>query len=205
MFHEPDRNDAHDVMPATEQAALEALLRRLQPSPPQLDRDQLMFAAGQASVDPRYIGRPPRSAFLTRRFWPAATALMTAASVVLAFLLVEERRATHDNNVVQSTHPAPQPITVTTAIAAADPPPLPIDANAVLFPWLVWPGLGEPASGYLATRNAALSQGLAAIDRMMPISDRTDYQPPDRQKPATAQELLQEYLPNSATSSDTSS
>src|SRR3954453_7756406 len=90
---------------APELRALERQLRRMTPAAPLVDRDRLMFAAGQAAVsaDARQdghaaydrAGRPLRTArpsWAARRFWPAATFTMTAATLLLATMLVWQRQ-----------------------------------------------------------------------------------------------------------------
>jgi hypothetical protein len=57
-----------------ELTALETALRDLAPAAAVLDRDALLFRAGQAAAPRRW-------------FWPAATALSSTAAVVLAVLL----------------------------------------------------------------------------------------------------------------------
>jgi hypothetical protein len=70
-----------EYMPEERLSDLEAALAALRPLPAQLDRDRLMFRAGRRSQPLRWL-------------WPAATALMTAATIMLAVVLV--------------TRPAPQ-------------------------------------------------------------------------------------------------
>jgi hypothetical protein len=57
-----------------ELTALESALRDLAPAPVGLDRDAVMFRAGQAAAPRRWL-------------WPAVTAVSSAAAVVLAVLL----------------------------------------------------------------------------------------------------------------------
>jgi hypothetical protein len=63
-------------------AKFEALLASLAPNPDRLDRDRLMFRAGQASVS---AGAAPRRAGWA---WPTAFAGMTAAAAALLVALV---------------------------------------------------------------------------------------------------------------------
>jgi hypothetical protein len=57
--------------------SLESALRTLKPAAASLDRDQIMYLAGQTSVQPAH------GSFIRRTAWPLAT----AASVMLAALL----------------------------------------------------------------------------------------------------------------------
>jgi hypothetical protein len=77
--------------------AVEAALTRLSPPPPALDRDRLMFQAGQAS-------RPPRSVL-----WPASTAALAVVCVGLATALVL-RPGPHEVIIVKEVLvPSPNP------------------------------------------------------------------------------------------------
>jgi hypothetical protein len=71
-----------------ELAAVEAALASVGPRPSRLDRDQVMFLAGRASVGDR---TGPRAAWGRRWAWPAAFSLMTAvAATLLVTLLVRQ-------------------------------------------------------------------------------------------------------------------
>jgi len=74
-----------DALPA-ELAALERQLKQLTPTAPRVDRDQLMFAAGRSS-------RLAERSWASSWFWPAATALTTAATIFLASMLVWQRKS----------------------------------------------------------------------------------------------------------------
>ena len=104
MYDEQESRE-HEIAP--ELAALERQLRGMTPAAPRVDRDQLMFAAGQAAgvgrkparmaglcmiapADRCYIAGPSWAA---RRFWPAATFTMTAATLLLATMLVWQRQS----------------------------------------------------------------------------------------------------------------
>lgn len=66
----------HEV-PDPQSAALEAALRSLTPLPDRIERDRLMFRAGQASV--------PRRGWL----WPSSTAAMSLVAAILGGLLLQ--------------------------------------------------------------------------------------------------------------------
>jgi hypothetical protein len=77
-----------------ELAALERHLANVELSPPRLDRDRLMFAAGRAAertaVQCEAAGRLLKAAQVAsvrQWLWPAATAVTTAASIMLAVML----------------------------------------------------------------------------------------------------------------------
>ncbi len=76
-------------------AALEAALRALPPAPAGLDRDRLMFQAGQS--------RRPRTGWL----WPAAAAALALLSVGLGTALM--------------LHPAPEPVVQVVYVPAPSP------------------------------------------------------------------------------------
>jgi hypothetical protein len=63
-------------LPDPNLTALEAALASLTPAPGRIDRDRLLFRAGQASVTRR------------RWLWPASTGLMASAAATLCFLLL---------------------------------------------------------------------------------------------------------------------
>src|SRR5688500_8952861 len=81
---EPERTEL-----TPELAALERQLSALSLSPPRIDRDKLMVQAGRAAASrPRWsinLASPPWG---RSRIWPASTAAMPAASVLLATMLV---------------------------------------------------------------------------------------------------------------------
>src|SRR5678815_4587472 len=66
---------------------LEQSLASFAPAPAQLDRDRLMFLAGQASV-PECGPLAPRGGNHSRHWlWPASTATLAATSLALAIAL----------------------------------------------------------------------------------------------------------------------
>ncbi|HEY4311111.1 MAG TPA: hypothetical protein VGN12_16795 [Pirellulales bacterium] len=70
----------------TELQSFEAALAQLRPSAAQLDRDRLMFLAGQASVEGRDLRA--RSVLMPAWFWPASSAVMTGVAATLLLMLV---------------------------------------------------------------------------------------------------------------------
>jgi hypothetical protein len=200
-----DRYEAHHYdgpeLPA-ELSEIEQRLGRMKLALPRVDRDQLMFAAGSAAASQdgpaMHIARPSWSehqfalgrSWLASRFWPAATATMTAATVLLATMLIRQSPPAKESPELVATQVTvnPQP-----ALAVAQPDLE--TTNPWSARWSSWPWAGPPSSGYLATRHAALMHGLAALDREA-FAEETGGRPVDtRERPATARELLQELLP----------
>jgi hypothetical protein len=91
--------------PRPELTDLERALAGLTPAPPQLDRDRLMFRAGQASV--------PRRSWA----WPTATAAFAVLAAVLGTVLISRPGLQVRERVVYVEVPAPAP---------APPPPAPL-------------------------------------------------------------------------------
>jgi hypothetical protein len=86
--------------------SMEARLRKLTPRDDRLDRDRLMFLAGQASVESvssdeaRVLGSP-----FNPRVWPAAFAGMSSVAAALAVMLVlrsDHTAQLHRADVVQT-------------------------------------------------------------------------------------------------------
>jgi hypothetical protein len=173
-----DENESLEPELPAELAALERQLTQLTPAAPRVDRDQLMFAAGRTS-------RSAERSWTGSWFWPAATALSTAATILLATLLVWQRNGLPSD--------AMRPTVTTNNVAA------PEDANdfrSLVADRPAWPWSDRWSdrmpSGYLGVRYVALTQGVAALDRGIPtaVGDASEPSPP-----ATAQQLLEELLP----------
>ncbi len=157
-----DKQEQNEPELTAELTALESRLRRLTPAMSQIDRDRLMFAAGQAAVSrrrwPGYIGGPP---WAGRWFWPAATATMTAASLVLATLLVWQR----ETSLVAEQVAKPQ----ATVMPLVDRPHEVVTNHSVTsaprseVTMTGWPALRQPAGGYLSIRYIALTRGVGAL------------------------------------------
>jgi hypothetical protein len=187
--HESDRPNNQDELPA-ELTALERELAAFTPAAPRLDRDRLMFVAGRASADAARGGHR----FVTTRFWQAATAISTAASITLAVILIG-----------QSMPPRVQPVMPTFIANEAPITQANVQLVSTTGPsggWLVflpaWIEPAQPTSGYLARRNAVLTFGPAALERdatRLSASGGTSSAGPIN--PPTARELLDEFLPPS--------
>jgi hypothetical protein len=187
MFHaqEPD-----EFQLPSELAALERQLAGLSPAAVRVDRDRLMFAAGKAAA-----GAGNVRVVSAHWFWPAATALSTAAMIFLAATLAWQRDAEQlaakpqaAEVVVDAGDGAARPAVVNDAVQA--------DRLAVIRG--TWPWSARPTSGYLGLRYVALTEGVGAIgDRPIAINGAPDEPPP----PATARELLKELLPDAGRAS----
>lgn len=193
-------------------AAIERQLARLTPAAPRIDRDRLMFAAGkeaaisaqrscqiEPSPNPSLQGRgidvaaTLRVAGSRRWFWPAATATMTAATLLLATMLVWQRAA-QPIAVKQPT--SFQPTTVATVLSTP-----PVNVTTSITPAAVqsenfgWPMASPPTAGYLGLRYIALTRGVGELE----VHSRTASSGSDSidNTPATQRELLRELLPSS--------
>jgi len=190
---------------------IETALSAWSPQPVQVDRDRLMFAAGEAvgrnyaELVPAY--NPPRGKRLPT-LWQVATCLSTAAAIFLALMLWQERgervvvaevESTQEESVVgdeDALLEAPSPILAHSAAAeGAGPTIAPRSLPVRQF-----------AEGtYLAKRHRMLTtpverwptatQSLPAIPRERSPSD-------EPRKPATMRNLLDEYLPREIRSDD---
>lgn len=70
----------------TELKPFETHLKSLTPRPDRLDRERLMFLAGQASVEEAHMS--PRGALRQRWAWPVSFATMTAVAATLFVMLL---------------------------------------------------------------------------------------------------------------------
>lgn len=149
----------------------ESALRALVPRRSTIDRDRLMFLAGQASVRPR-----PRP---SSRLWPLATLLSTAALVALAF-------------AHWMTPPAVQVVReiVQVEVPRIDDPATPNDVRQEIetdrseAPVAINPS----AKGYLELRRRVLAEGIDAL----PASPSYERTTPGRQ--LSRDELMAELL-----------
>ena len=92
----PDRQD--ELNPAPDLGPFADALKRLDPQPPHLSRDALLFAAGQAAAQPRLNGW----------LWPSVAAGFAALSLVLgAFLVSPDNREIQYGYVPPTGSPAP--------------------------------------------------------------------------------------------------
>ena len=184
-----DEQEQHRRELDAEMAALERQLRGLTLAPLRVDRDRLMFEAGQAAS-----GRPGSLSYKgglswdRHRFWPAAAVAATAATVLLATMLVWQNR---------SQLVAPQPgqpqVAADAAHSAQEAPVVP---GYRLASRDAWPNSGPPFRGYLGVRYVALTAGVAALPVEDPdASDSDSSSDRPQTEPVTARGLLDEMLP----------
>jgi hypothetical protein len=152
-------------------AAIERQLAGYVPTPPRLNRDRLMFLAGQASaVSPTADGRERRvdaAAIRSNWLWPAATAALAATSLALAMALFN--RPASQVQIVYVPQPAaevkatdksdntdltkqPRQIDSDLVVAQSQPTAHPARRRAPM-----------PANNYLRSRDVALHLGLDAL------------------------------------------
>jgi hypothetical protein len=192
MYDEQESRE-HELAP--ELIALERQLRGMAPAPPRVDRDRLMFAAGQAAVsegtdrDGRAMyDRAGRPLPIGSRFWPAATFTMTAATLLLATMLVWQRQTL--GVASQGTLALP------TTIQVSEQPREAMARSPVQFAssTLGLRAFQHPTSGYLGVRYAALVRGVDALEPSSQVS--TDDADSSNDTPQTQRNLLEELLPS---------
>lgn len=186
------RDNQDRLSPADQK--IESQLASFTPAAPAIDRDRLMFAAGWQAAMASLERTPQRG--VGRYGWPAATALATAASVMLAVMLVREPPqlgsvAQHEETIeveVEPAAPVPEPKAMVETQLMTSPSPLP------------WPFRSVSLAGdnYLAVRSAVLEVGVSSLRSTGPVSSSSD---DTVRPPATMRSLLDEYLPNPRTKS----
>jgi hypothetical protein len=175
MFNEQESGEFR--LPA-ELAALEKRLAAFPAEPLRIDRDRLMFEAGRAAGD-RGERRAAKSELLRSRFWPMATATMTAATVMLAATLAWRTDW-------RGGGAKPRADVVAAANIAAE------GTNPVAAYPMTWTGYDRTPPGYLGIRYVALTRGVDALAHEF-SAGRDDAGAPV--PPADARDLLQELLP----------
>lgn len=192
------RDDQNRLNAADQQ--VESLLASFVPAAPAVDRDRLMFEAGWQAALASLENLPARQSKLSRYAWPAATALATAASVMLAVMLV--RQPEQVENVAQMA-PREEVQEVTVDPAPPTPEPEAIDEARLVAspPALPWPFRSVSLAGdnYLAVRSAVLETGLSALRPSEPTMTSSD---DTVRPPVTMRSLMDEYLPTSRATSD---
>jgi len=200
-----DEHEPAEFNIAADLSAVERQLARLTPAAPRIDRDRLMFEAGRAAEQAASEPSPTpalrtknssitamlRIAGSRHQFWPAATATMTAASVLLATMLVWQRQA-----LQLVAQPGAPPIVATQTV---DPVPSIVAQSAPQSEMTKsgWPTYRSPQSGYLGVRYIALTRGVNAIEPMFSTNARVYGGKPSNDLPPTQRELLNELLPSS--------
>jgi hypothetical protein len=157
---------------------IEQQLRQFQPAPLTLDRDRLMFLAGQAAAHSAIHLPQQRAALVPAWLWPASTAGMTALAACLAIALSLQLGShqpapveiVHDDAPLHDLQESPQQILPPLA-------PLPEirpdqeqvvvatnDARRASMP----AAIALPAGSVLRMRNVALSFGVDALPQTSP-------------------------------------
>jgi hypothetical protein len=189
-----ERQKPDDLQLPADLAAFERGLTELSPAAVRMDRDRLMFAAGRAAggggvtSDSGQDGRAMVVNWSGSAFWPAATAMMTAATILLATMLVWQ----HADRQLAAKPQADVMVTVSadgeelkTRIESVDREPDTVNRGR-------WPWSARPTSGYLGLRNVALAEGVAAIENRSATTNGPSGEP---SSPMTARGLLEELLP----------
>ena len=146
-----DRSEHEPVGPLSEEARrTEQSLKQFQPRAVNLDRERLMFLAGQVAVS----GGTEQH---RKWFWPSATlAMSTVAACLLVALTLQMSRPPVVREIVREvTGPAPSPTLQAFSQSKSLPTAEPQYTSA--------PVLSLPASGVLQMRNTALRFGVEAL------------------------------------------
>jgi hypothetical protein len=171
-----------------ELAALEQRLAAFTPAAVRVDRDRLMFAAGRVAAvvggSPSVVRPQPHTAW----YWPAATVLMTAASILLAVMLVRQTEWRPMTAKPAASHLVGTSDNTVKPAAGSDS----IQFDQLAADRGSWPWSARPTSGYLALRYVALTQGVGAIGGRPAAANGV---PDEPTPPPTARELMEELLP----------
>jgi hypothetical protein len=140
---------------------IEGVLAGFSPTPPQINRDRLMFLAGQASaIGPGFgvqgSGSTQQTAVAASRLrhwlWPASSAAFAAISLALALVLLV--RPAPQPTIVYQDRPVPSQI--------AKAPIAERDGEAI-SPRLLTTAASLRGDNYIRTREVALRMGVDAI------------------------------------------
>ena len=167
--------------------AIEGRLARLVPSGARVDRDRLMYEAGKAAAQPNRPGYLAKPSWLGARVWQVGTGLMTAASLMLATMLVWQQQAFEVAMEKQKLAP---PV-VQVARQPSDPG---LEEDVRLdFAVANRSALRQASNGYLGIRYAALTRGVNEMETEGRNLDSVDS--PNAVEP-TQRDLLHELLPS---------
>ena len=186
-----DEHEPAEPEVAADLKALEQQLAQIAPMALRIDRDQLMFEAGRASVaQPKRLGYIADPSRVGARFWPAATATMTAATVLLATMLVWQRQ--NPPLAIQQTPPE-----VVASRSAAKGPAAPTDSARAEISMAYSSSLPQSTTGYLGMRYIALTRGIGATEPTVaaaigPHDPELDMGPV---APPTSRGLMDQLLP----------
>lgn len=181
MFHQEQPTHSPDDRLPDELAAWETRLASLSASAVGLDRDRLMFAAGQAAGEA--AARRSRPGTIGRWAWPAASAVASAAAAVLVMLIVQSPRA------IQLVEPGETEIN---SVEVADRAP-PADLPAAIESHFTLQTVAPPKrASYLSDRQLALVHGVEALEYAHP--NRRDGDSRSNDPPPTMRELLEKMV-----------
>jgi hypothetical protein len=138
-----------------ESAALEARLAELRPREDRLDRDRLMFLAGQASVD----GGKAQTSAARRWAWPASFAGMSAVAAALVVMLLSDLRNDQLHAPLADSN-------------------LPVGASDLDFEYPMWRADAEPADGHLSGFLYRAGMPLEELDSLYAETERSQSLPP---------------------------
>jgi len=128
--------------------ALEKSLAALVPAPGRIDRDQLLYRAGQASVRPRPW------------LWPTTTGLFAIVATILGTALAVQSRPAPVERIVYVSVPQPAAQTKTEPMSSGAPTAIVSRSNSSgLDSEDSWPG----SIGYLKERNLVVRWGADAL------------------------------------------
>ncbi len=186
-----DKRESEEPELIPELTAIERQLARLAPAAPRINRDCLMFEAGKAAARPKWLGHIAEPSWLGRRLWPAATAVMTAASLLLATMLVRQNCSPSVAQV-----PTAKPQAAATPVVDR-PHEVATNHSASSAPrseWTMtgWPALRQPTGGYLGIRYIALMRGVGALQSDFTGTETGADSTSDA--PVTQRELLNKLL-----------
>jgi hypothetical protein len=130
-------------------------------------------------------------------FWPTATAAMTAATVLLATMLIMR------SGQVASRPPGSEMAPVVevvdqrpSAAPGGDVMAVNVDGSDVMKSAPIWPWATPPTTGYLAIRYVALTQGVAALDHdaLTGTTGNNRTSGDESRPPVNSRQLLEELL-----------
>ena len=192
-----DERETSKFALTSELAALEQHLAKVELLPPRLDRDLLMFAAGRAAerttIQREVAGRLPEAASVASVrdwIWPAATAVTTAASIILGMMLFRNVQTNSLALKSYEPHASGEPVVVRAGEDFREVARLEHPRNTSLH-------APSFTSGYLNMRHIALTRGASAssLDFRSSAGDSISDGHSLWNEPSTARELLDELLP----------
>lgn len=162
------------------------MLGKLLPRPSRLDRDRLLFLAGQASVcSPAPLRQPERRRWL----WPAVSAVSTAAAIALAVLLALRPEPRVVREIVYLGRPEPSRAeTEEPGVVAPEFARKAFGSTGRAMAESTGSGGGFTGPNYLELRRRVFEVGLAALPEPAPSSGGPN------EAAATQREMLREFL-----------